>query len=132
MSLLNNNNLFLFARFCIVGIISSTIDAVVFYIVRSFTIYQFALVCGYLLGLVFNYCMTIYWTFKTKATKRNFIGIVAAHLINLFVIRMGLMWLFVSCMYMSDKIAYMPTMIISVIVNFIMVKYAVVSSNQNK
>ena len=50
---------------------------------------------------------------------------VAAHLVNLFVVRMGLMWIFINVFGLEDKIAYIPTLCISVVVNFLMVKFAV-------
>lgn len=120
-----------FIKFCTVGGISAGIDAVVFYIFGTFTNYQVSLVSGYLLGLLFNYFFTIYWTFGQKPSTRNAMGVIAAHLINLFIIRMGFMWLFVSILHIPDKIAYIPTIVISVIVNFIMVKFAVTKFSKN-
>ena len=114
-----------FIRFCIVGTVSSGIDAIVFYTVSTFTVYQVALILGYLTGLIFNYIFTIYWTFGQKPSAKNAVGVVSAHLVNLLIIRMGLMWLFVSSFDMSEKIAFIPTMIISVIANFLMVRFAV-------
>lgn len=114
-----------FICFCIVGIVSASIDAVVFYMVRTLAIYQVALCVGYLTGLIFNCFLNIYWTFSQKPSIENVVGVVSAHLINLFLIRMGLMWLFVSAFDMSDKVAYIPTIVISVIANFLMVKFAV-------
>lgn len=121
----NRQRLIEFIRFCIVGTVSSGIDAIVFYTVSTFTVYQVALILGYLTGLIFNYIFTIYWTFGQKPSTMNAVGVVSAHLINLFIIRMGLMWLFVSSFDMSEKIAFIPTMIISVIANFLMVRFAV-------
>lgn len=114
-----------FVKFCIVGTICSGIDAVIFYLISSFTTYQVALISGYVAGLVVNYILTVYWTFSQKPSLKNAISVITAHLINLFVIRMGLMWFFVMVMRQSDKIAYVPTIIISVIVNFFMVRFAV-------
>ena len=114
-----------FVRFCIVGALSASIDAIVFYTFSTFTVYQVAVLLGYFTGLLFNYIFTIYWTFGKKPSAKNAFGVVSAHLINLFIIRMGLMWLFVSIFDMSDKIAYLPTIVISVIANFLMVKFAV-------
>lgn len=112
-------------RFCIVGVVCTLLDSAIFYMVRLFAPYQVALVSGYLLSLIANYFLTVYWTFKTKPSKGNAIGIVAAHLFNLFVVRMGLMYCFVELMGISDKIAYIPTLLISVITNFIIIKFIV-------
>ncbi len=112
-------------RFCIVGVLCTALDSAIFYTVRLFAPYQVALVAGYLLSLIANYFLTIYWTFQSKPNTKNAVGIVAAHLFNLFVVRMGLMYCFVNLLGISDKIAYIPTLLISVITNFIIIKFIV-------
>lgn len=114
-----------FIRFCIVGGVCTGIDAAIYYLVRGFASYQVALVSGYLLSLIVNYFLTVYWTFKAKASVSNAVGIIAAHLFNLFVVRMGLMFLFVQLLSISDHVAYVPTLFISVFSNFIIVKQVV-------
>ena len=112
-------------RFCIVGALCTGIDAIIFYTVRLFAPYIVALLCGYLLSLIINYLLTVIWTFKSKPNKHNAIGIFAAHLFNLFVVRMSLMWLFVEVSHLEDKIAYIPTLLISVITNFVIIKFVI-------
>lgn len=114
-----------FIRFCIVGVLCTGLDAAIFYTVGHIVCYQVALVSGYCISLVANYFFTIYWTFKIKPSKRNIVGIIVAHLFNLFVVRMGLMWLFIDLCGMTNNLAYVPTLVISVIVNFGLVKLAV-------
>lgn len=114
-----------FIRFCIVGVICTGIDAAIFYAVRSFAPYPIALVSGYVLSLIVNYFLTIYWTFRSKPNAKNAIGVVAAHMFNLFVVRMGLMYVFVDILAINDRIAYIPTLMISVVTNFIIVKFVI-------
>lgn len=114
-----------FVRFCIVGGICTILDACIFYVVRLFAPYQVALTSGYCLSLIVNYFLTIYWTFKKKASAKNALGVIGAHLFNLFVVRMGLMFIFVDCLGIDDKIAYVPTLLISMVTNFIVVKFVV-------
>ena len=114
-----------FIRFCIVGGTCAIIDAIVFYIVRLFAPYQVALVSGYIISLCVNYFLTIYWTFKTSPSAHNFIGIIGAHMFNLFVVRMGLMWLFVEVFEWDDSIAYIPMAIISAVTNFLVIRIVV-------
>ena len=121
----SNEKLREFLRFCLVGAFCTGLDAAIFYGVRTFASYQVALVSGYCLSLVVNYLLTVYWTFQTRSNWKNLIGIVAAHLFNLFVVRMGLMYIFVTLLTMSDRIAYVPTLAISVVTNFIIVKFVV-------
>ena len=114
-----------FLRFCIVGVIATALDAAIFYLVRMFASYQIALVSGYCLSLIVNYLLTIYWTFKKKPTTGNLVGVIAAHMFNLFVVRMSLMWLFVNMAGIPDRIAYIPTLLISMVTNFLVVRFAV-------
>lgn len=120
-----NQNTKEFFRFCVVGVVCTALDAAVFYIVRLFASYQVALISGYLLSLIVNYYLTIYWTFQSQPNKKNAIGIIVAHLFNLFIVRMGLMKLFVDLCGINDKTAYLPTLAISVITNFIIIRYVV-------
>ena len=112
-------------RFCIVGTIATGIDAAVFYLVRQFAAYQVALISGYFISLVANYFLTVIWTFKQKPSINNAIAVVLAHLFNLFVVRMGVMFLLVEELYVNDRYAYIPTIILSVATNFIVVRYLI-------
>ena len=114
-----------FIRFCIVGGTCAIIDAIVFYIVRLFAPYQVALVSGYLISLCANYFLTIYWTFKTSPSAHNFVGIRGAHMFTLFVVRRGVMWLFVEVFEWDDSIAYIPMAIISAVTNFLVIRTVV-------
>lgn len=115
-----------FLRFCMVGVVCTGVDTAIYYVVRQFASYQIALVCGYCLSLCLNYYLTIHWTFRVKDSLKNGIGIVLSHLFNLFVVRMGLMFIFVNFFHLSDSLAYIPTLIISVTTSYLIVR-AVVS-----
>lgn len=114
-----------FVRFCVVGAFSTILDASIFYVVIRFAPYQVALASGYCLSLIVNYILTIYWTFSSKPSASNAIGVVCAHLFNLLVVRMSLMWFFINIMSLSEEISYIPTLLISMITNFIIVKVVV-------
>ena len=114
-----------FIRFCIVGGTCAMIDAAIFYVVRLFAPYQVALVSGYLISLCVNYLLTVYWTFRTESSVRNLVGIVGAHMFNLFVVRMGLMLLFVEILGLKDSIAYIPMAVISAVTNYLVIRTVV-------
>lgn len=114
-----------FIRFCIVGAVCTALDTVIFYSLSTVVPYQVALVSGYIISLVFNYLLTIYWTFRSHFTVKNATGIILAHIFNLFVVRMGLMWFFTTFVQMSDNIAFIPTLAISVLTNFIIIRFIV-------
>ena len=114
-----------FIRFCVVGVLCTIIDATIFYIVRTCASYPIALIAGYCLSLGVNYLLTIFWTFSAKPSVSNAVGVISAHLFNLFIVRMGLMCLFTDIMCINDRISYIPTLIISAITNFIILKYII-------
>ena len=114
-----------FIRFCVVGLICTLIDAAIYYTVLKFASYRIALVAGYLLSLTVNYFLTIFWTFKTRPSKTNALGVFFAHLLNLFVVRMGLMGLFVGIIGLTEQLAYLPTLAISMITNFIILRFLI-------
>ena len=114
-----------FVRFCIVGAIATLIDAGVFYLVIMKASYYVALVSGYLISLIVNYFLTVIWTFKKKPNAGNAIGVLTAHMINLFVVRMGTMYVLVDLLLMNDKVAYIPTVALSVVTNFVIVRFFV-------
>ena len=130
--IINHNETRQFVRFCVVGGICAMIDAAVFYIVRLFAPYQIALVSGYLISLSVNYFLTVYWTFKTTPSAQNLVGIIGAHMFNLFVVRMGLMCLFVEVFGLADSIAYIPMAIISAVTNFLVIRTVVNRSKKSK
>ena len=112
-------------RFCIVGTFSTGIDAAVFYLVRVVAIYQVALISGYFISLVANYFLTVIWTFKKTPSVNNAIAVLFAHLFNLFIVRMGVMYLIVEELSIDDRYAYIPTVFLSVFTNFNIVKFLV-------
>ncbi len=118
-----------FVRFCIVGVLCTILDAAILYILRTFIFYQAALICSYLFSLIVNYILTIYWTFDSHPNKRNAVGIISAHIFNLFVVRMGIIWFLTNIMMIIDSIAYIPTIIISTCTNLLINKFLVQRSN---
>ena len=123
--IISHNEARQFLRFCIVGSICFFIDAAVYYVARLFAPYQVALISSYSISLCFNYFLTIYWTFKTSPSIQNLVGVVGAHMFNLFVVREGLMWFFVEVLLWDDSIAYLPMAIISAVSNFLIIRYVV-------
>lgn len=121
-----------FIRFCIVGGICAMIDAAIFYIVRLFAPYQVALISGYLISLCVNYLLTVYWTFRTGTSVLNLVGIIGAHMFNLFVVRMGLMHIFVEWLGLRDSIAYLPMAAISAVTNYLVIRTVVKYSKKKK
>lgn len=113
-----------FIKFCIVGCFCAGIDLLVFNIFKFFSVYRVCVVAGFIVSWCVNYILSSKWTFKEKPTVKNFGGMLIAHLINLFVVRMGLMFLFVDILNINSRLAYIPTLLISAITSFLMVRIA--------
>lgn len=111
-----------FIRFCIVGAFATAVDAGLFYILRQWVPYQLSMIISYSLSLCVNIVLTLLWTFGICMNIRNALKIAVVHLFNLFVVRFGLMALFVTGMNINDKVAFLPTLFISVITNFVIIK----------
>lgn len=120
-----DNKIVEFTKFCIVGGLCTVLDACIFYSMRLVTSYLIAVVCGYIISLILNYFLTIFWTFNTRPSRNNALGIIAAHLFNLFFVRVSLMYLFINFLLLDERIAYAPTLLISVVTNFLIVKFII-------
>ena len=118
-----------FLRFCVVGIICTAIDAGVYYSLYRWTGYQIAMISGFFLSLGINYLLNTYWSFRHKPSIRTAVGVFAAHCLNIFVVRMALMWVFIHFMGLEAGVAFVPTLIISMITNFLIIR-AVYSFNR--
>ena len=121
-----------FVRFCIVGATCFLIDAAVYHVVLKFALYLVALVSGYIISLCFNYFLTVYWTFQTQSSVLNLVGIVGAHMFNLFIVRTGLMLLFVEGIGLSAGIAYWPMAVISAVTNYLVIRMVVKYSKSKR
>ena len=114
-----------FLRFSIVGGVCTLIDACVFYLLYRNYGYRLAISAGFVASISVNYILNVYWSFKEKPTIKNAIGLLMAHVFNIFVIRMSLMWLFIDLIKLPESIAYVPTLLISIITNFIIIRFIV-------
>lgn len=119
----SDNNIAEFVRFCTVGVICAIIDWTVFSIACFITKYQISVIAGFVVSFVANYLLSAHWTFKKKPTKSNFVGLISAHLINLFIVRMGVLYILVEIVGLQERISYIPTLMISAITSFVMVRY---------
>ncbi len=109
-------------RFCIVGGICTLVDFAIFYLMCHITTYHISLICGYLLSLILNYYLSIYWTFRKPNNLKNAVGIITAHLFNLFIVRMGLIYCFVDLIGLSTFVGSIPAYAISVVANYFVIR----------
>jgi len=112
-----------FIKFCIVGAICTAVDYIVYITASMILKYQTAVILGFIISFGVNYFLTALWTFQVNPTKNKFVGMVTCHLINLFVVRIGLLTLFIEIFLLDKNIAYLPVLVISALTSFIMMKF---------
>ena len=76
---------------------------------------------SYGISFIFNFILSTYFTFKTRPNRRNMLGFVLSHLIN-----MGLQTGFVAifALIVPKSIALLPALAICIPCNYLMVRYA--------
>ncbi len=112
-------------KFGIVGGICTGIDAVIFYCFHNPLGYNIAIILGFLISIGVNYLLNIYWSFSTRPSIKNAVGVLGAHTFNIFIVRLGLMWLFVEIIDLQVRLAYIPMLTISIITNFLIIRFIV-------
>lgn len=105
--------------------ICTAIDALVFYLAYDAIGYRLAMISGFCASVSFNYYLNVKWSFGGTITLKNGIGVVAAHMFNIFIVRMGLMWFFIKILLLSDEFSFIPTIMISTLTNFIIIRFIV-------
>ena len=80
-------------RFGITGTICSLIHYAIYCLFLLFTNTTIAYTAGYGVGLLCNYGLTTYFTFKGKPSKNNVAGFVGSHILN-YLLEIGLLHLF--------------------------------------
>lgn len=110
-----------FIKFGIVGSIALIILYVIYYILIRWVGHNAAYSIGYVISFVCNYILTLKFTFRTNASKRNGIGFVFSHLIN-YLMQVVSLNIFI---YFSvpKHLAPIPVFAICVPTNFILVRF---------
>lgn len=115
-----NEKLQEFARFCIVGVIASAIQYLVYYLLQLIDGGQLwlsiAYTIGYVVSLVCNFFMTTYFTFRSKVSVGKTAGFGFSHIIN-YTLHMVLLNLFLS-LGIHRLIAPILVLMIAVPTNF--------------
>ena len=110
-----------FVRFGITGILSTAITYGLYYLLILWLNPSVSFSLGYFVAFVVNYIMTVNFTFKVKASKKNAIGFVISNIINYgfsIAILNGFLWL-----GMTERMAPIPTMLLAAVFNFFIVRF---------
>lgn len=129
-----NEKLHEFARFCIVGMIASAIQYLVYYLLQLIDGGQLwlsiAYTIGYVVSLVCNFFMTTYFTFRSKVSVGKTAGFGFSHIIN-YTLHMVLLNLFLS-LGIHRLIAPILVLMIAVPTNFTILHFVYHKKKEKK
>ena len=83
-----------------------------------------------MVGLVCNYGLTTFFTFRQHPSKKNAAGFVTSHIIN-YLLEVGLLNLFLW-MHFSQWLAPVLVMIIVVPINFLILRFVFLYKKKSK
>ncbi|MDE6513208.1 MAG: GtrA family protein [Muribaculaceae bacterium] len=109
-----------FARFVIIGSLATGIDFLAYNIALQFFSYIICAYIGFAVSFLFNYWLSAKWTFRTKMTISNFVGMICVHAINLIGCRTILLYIIVDRFNINPRIGYIMVMGICLIISFIL------------
>lgn len=112
-----------FLRFCIVGGICTITDYLIFVVSSKFIPYQISVVFGFAVSFLLNYILTALWTFKVKPSRIRFLLMIICHILNMFIVRIGLLTMAIEILGVEKDIAYMSVLIISAFTSFLMMRF---------
>lgn len=107
-------------RFVLVGTLAVGIQYGTYYLLIQMLPHNWAYIIGYLVSFVCNYILTTTITFRTKASRKNGIGFVLCHVVNL-TLQIFLLNAFLY-LGLSKELAPFPVFAISVPINYWMVR----------
>lgn len=108
-------------RFAVVGIISTFLTYLIYYLFLCCANPTISYFIGYLIGVLVNYFLTLFFTFKVKPSRFNGFGFIVCHVINMLLGEI-LLYIFI-CFGVTEQLAPIPTLAVCVPLNFIMVRF---------
>ena len=107
-------------KFGMVGVLNTFNSLWIYYLLISFhSNYLLATILGYIISSIIGYFLNKIWVFKEKTkSKKSLIRYYIVYLSSLGL-NVLLMYLWVDCLNLSDKIAPILTLLITVPYNFI-------------
>lgn len=121
MMLKNREQLFEFLRFCVVGVVASGLHYGIYYLLQTRMNASIAYTVGYLIGLVGNFFLTSYLTFRSVPSAKKALGFGGSHLIN-YLIHMLLFNTLLS-LGVSRVVSPILVLIVAVPVNFLLIRW---------
>lgn len=116
-------------RFFVIGIISTAIHYILYYVLLGAVSHNVAYTTGYLVSFLCNYVLSTKYTFQVPFSLKRFVAFSISHLVN-YIIGIGLLNLFIW-LGVDKAFAFMPALIVAVPINFFLVRYALTRRDTN-
>ena len=111
-------------RFCLVGGLATILQIVLYMLLSNVFDHNISLFISYVVCLIINFIMTVYFTFKVKPSFRKGTGFLISHAINFFL--QFILLNFFILFDFNKQLAIIPTLSICIPINFILVRYAII------
>ena len=108
-------------RFGLVGTTAAAIHYGTYWLLQHYIDVNIAYTVGYVVSFMVNYYLSAHFTFRQKASARNGLGFIGAHLTNYFmhiVLFNAFLWV-----GLSRALAPLAVLAIAVPLNFLMVRF---------
>ena len=110
-------------RFGIVGGIATVLQVFIYWLLAPRLNHNLALIISYVVSLVVNFLLTVYFTFQVKPTARTGVGFLASHAVN-FTLQFLLLNLFIR-LGVDRQWAIVPVLAVCIPINFLLVRTSV-------
>ena len=111
-----------FVRFVLNGIFAATLQYVVYLALMHYMMVDVAYGVSYFVSFLVNFFTTTYFTFRSHATWKKFVGFCGSHGVN-YVFSQVLFSLFINVIHMNAYIAPFVVMGVAMILQFAILRF---------
>lgn len=125
IKLIGNQRLGEIIRFILVGFLATAIHYIIYYVLLNMLGHNISYTIGYVVSFIFNFILSSLFTFRVKPSLQRLTGFGMSHLINYFI-GMGLLNAMIF-FGVSVTLAPLPVFVMQVPINFLLVRYSMVT-----
>jgi multidrug efflux pump subunit AcrB/putative flippase GtrA len=126
---INKSRILEIIRFGLVGTTAMVIHYAIYYFLLPFMIVNMAFSIGYLLSFICNFFMTSCFTFKVRPSFKRLCRFGISHGIN-YLLQIALLNAFLA-LGIGSRCAPIPVYAVSIPINFLLVRFAMLKRNKN-
>ncbi len=128
--MMNKRTIAEMGRFVLVGVAATFLHYALYYGLMTLMWPTVAYALGYMLSFAFNYLATTFFTFRTRLSWKNLVGMMGPHGVN-FLLHMCLFQAFLWCGIPEAWIP-LPVYAIAVPLNFLLVRFVFTDFKKKK